>query len=76
VGLIELHLYCGPLGLKQSAGGAESMGELIDSLESEVQRLRALAEDGWEVFRFPATGVQILVDTRRPDENLTAEDLP
>lgn len=52
------------------------MGELIDSLESEVQRLRALAEDGWEVFRFPATGVQILVDTRRPDENLTAEDLP
>ncbi|GAB3439128.1 hypothetical protein GCM10027517_12170 [Phycicoccus ginsengisoli] len=76
VGLIELHLYCAPLRLQQSAGAAESMAELIESLESQAQRLRELADDGWELFRYPATGVHILVDTRRPNEHLTADDLP
>lgn len=76
VGFIELHMYCAPLELKETAGAAESMAELIDSLEPQVQRLRALADDGWDLFRYPATGVQILVDTRRPDEDLTADDLP
>jgi hypothetical protein len=52
------------------------MGERIDSLESEVQRRRALADEGWELFRYRATGVHVLVDTRRPDENLSPDDLP
>ena len=76
VGFIELHLYSAPLGLKDSIGAATSMSELIDAVDAESVRLRELAADGWDVFRYPASGVQILVDTRRPDEDLTEADLP
>jgi hypothetical protein len=75
-GLIELRQYSAALGLRRSAGEAESLSELIGALESGARRLRALADDGWELFRYPATGGQTLVDARRPDEDLTADDLP
>jgi hypothetical protein len=76
VGFIELHLYSAPLGLSESIGAARSMAELTAAVDAEAVRLRDLAADGWEVFRYPASGVQILVDTRRPDEDLTEADLP
>lgn len=50
VALIELHLYCAPLRLQESAGAAESMAELIESLESQAQRLRELADDAGSCF--------------------------
>jgi hypothetical protein len=76
VGFIELHRYSAPLGLTESIGAAMSMSELITAVDVESVRLRELAADGLEVFRYPATGVQILVDTLRPDEDLTGADLP
>ncbi len=76
VGLVELHLYSGPLGLDESIGAARSMSELIAAVDAEAVRLRQLAADGWDVFRYPDSGSQILVDTRRPDEDLTEADLP
>ena len=76
MGFIELHLHSAPLGLTESIGAATSMAEVVQVVDAEAARLRELAADGWEVFRYPATGVQILVDTRRPDEDLTEADLP
>jgi hypothetical protein len=76
VGFIELHLYSAPLLLNESIGAATTMEELIAAVDAESIRLRELAADGWDVFRYPKSGVQILVDTRRPDEDLTEDDLP
>ena len=76
VGFIELRLYSAPLGLTDSVGAATSMAEAIEAVDAEAVRLRELAADGWDVFRCPQSGVQILVDTRRPDEALTEADLP
>lgn len=49
--------------------------ELITALDAESARLREMATDVWDVFRYPATKVQILVDSQRPDKDLTKADL-
>ena len=75
-GLIELHLYSAPVALNESIGTATSMSELIAAVDAEAVRVRELAADCWEMFRHPDTGFRLLVDTRRPDEDLTEADLP
>ena len=75
VGDLELFLYSSPLLLDEAIGAATTLAELRTTLSEQLARVDALLADGWELYRYP-NGVQIVVDTRRPDEDLTAKDLP
>lgn len=74
VGQIELRLWSH--GYKPSAAlaAAGSIEEMKAALDAERCRLLELEADGWELIVHQ--GVQLLVDTTRPDECLTARDLP
>ena len=75
-GLIELHLYSARVALNEPIGTATSMSELIDAADAEAVQGREVAADCWGMFRHPDNGFRLLVDTRRPDVDLTEADLP
>ncbi|GAA2165091.1 hypothetical protein [Pedococcus bigeumensis] len=75
VGCIEQHLYSSPLQVDIPVEQFDTVREVVDALEAEAQRLRDLADEGWDVYRYP-NGLQVLVDTRRPDVDYTVDELP
>ena len=76
VGQIEFFLYTHPYDPSDAIKEATNLDELRQALADEVDRIDRLREDGWDMYKNDGVGVQLLVDTRRPDEKLTKRDLP
>lgn len=76
VGQVELMLYTAPYRLSSEVSEARTFEELRSAFRAELDYLDELEADGWELLTDTAANVQLLVDTRRPDERLTARDLP
>lgn len=74
-GLMENMLYTAPAGMPEAVTEAKTAAELRSALVDEVEWLDVLVENGWELAAHPRGG-QVWVDTRRPDEDLTPDDLP
>ena len=75
MGCIDQHLYSSPLRVDIPLDEFDTLRDVIDAMEAEAQRLRDLADEGWDVYRYPS-GRQMLVDTHRPDEDYSVDELP
>jgi len=77
VGHLEFALYTAPYMLSPDVAAATTLEELRAAYRAELKHLDVLEADGWKLsMHYGHVDRQILVDTRRPDERLTARDLP
>ena len=77
VGQVEFYQYTARYDPTAALGAVSSLDEVRDALAVEYERVTQLAADGWELIRVhDGPRGLLLVDTRRPDEDLTAQDLP
>ena len=75
VGSLEEALYIHGYTPNADIDAAGTNDELLAALTAEVERVRAITADGWDLT-LDENGVQIFIDTRRPDETLRPEELP
>ena len=77
VGLAEFFRYTDSYQPFTAPSWVSSLEEAGHALLSEYERAGQLAADGWELTRVhDGPNGLLLVDTRRPDEDLTPHDLP